>query len=128
MAVGTGDILEGRVTGLTKFGAFVSLPDNKSGMVHISEISADYVREVSDHLSENQIVKVKILSVDNNGRISLSIKQVAPKSANSKTRRDEWQPRRLESNDFEDMMSKFKKDSEEKISRMRKGGENKRGY
>jgi len=127
MTVGAGEILEGRVTGLTKFGAFVSLPGNQSGMVHISEISADYVNEISDHLSENQIVRVKVLGVDRSGRLSLSIKQT-DKFANKSNRLDEWRPRQTANTDFEDMMSKFKQDSEEKISRLKKGGEPKRSH
>ena len=70
-----GAILEGKVTGITKFGAFVSLPGGKSGLVHISEIAYSYVSDVNDHLSEGQDVKVKITDVDaENKRISLSIR------------------------------------------------------
>jgi len=70
-----GSILEGKVTGITKFGAFVSLPDNKSGLVHISEIAYSYVNDVHDHLQEGQQVKVKIIGIDDNNRINLSIKK-----------------------------------------------------
>ena len=70
-----GAILEGKVTGITKFGAFVSLPGSKSGLVHISEIAYSYVSDVNDHLSEGQDVKVKVINIDENNRINLSIKQ-----------------------------------------------------
>lgn len=73
-----GAILEGKVTGITKFGAFVSLPGGKSGLVHISEIAYSYVSDVSDHLSEGQDVKVKVISIDENNRINLSIKRALP--------------------------------------------------
>ena len=73
-----GAILEGKVTGITKFGAFVSLPGGKSGLVHISEIAYSYVNDVSDHLSEGQDVKVKVISIDENNRINLSIKKALP--------------------------------------------------
>ena len=73
-----GAILEGKVTGITKFGAFVSLPGGKSGLVHISEIAYSYVNDVSDHLSEGQDVKVKVISIDENNRINLSIKRALP--------------------------------------------------
>lgn len=73
-----GAILEGKVTGITKFGAFVSLPGNKSGLVHISEIAYSYVSDVADHLAEGQDVKVKVISIDENNRINLSIKQALP--------------------------------------------------
>lgn len=76
-----GAILEGKVTGITKFGAFVSLPGGKSGLVHISEIAYSYVNDVNDHLSEGQEVKVKVISVDENNRINLSIKRVLPPPA-----------------------------------------------
>ena len=70
-----GSVLEGKVTGITKFGAFVSLPEGKSGLVHISEIAYSYVNDVKDHLKEGQEVKVKVIGIDENGRINLSIKK-----------------------------------------------------
>ena len=73
MEFGVGSILEGKVTGITKFGAFVSLPENKSGLVHISEIAYSYVNDVAEHLSVGQEVKVKVIGIDENGRIQLSI-------------------------------------------------------
>lgn len=75
MEFGVGSILEGKVTGLTKFGAFVSLPEGKSGLVHISEIAYSYVNDVKDYLKEGQEVKVKVIGIDENGRINLSIKK-----------------------------------------------------
>ena len=78
MEFGVGSILEGKVTGITKFGAFVSLPEGKSGLVHISEIAYSYVNDVKDHLKEGQEVKVKVIGIDENGRINLSIKKALP--------------------------------------------------
>ncbi len=75
MEFGVGSIQEGKVTGVTKFGAFVSLPGGRSGLVHISEIAYSYVNEVRDHLTEGQEVKVKVISIDDSGRINLSIKK-----------------------------------------------------
>ena len=75
MEFGVGSVLEGKVTGITKFGAFVSLPEGKSGLVHISEIAYTYVNDVKDHLKEGQEVKVKGIGIDENGRINLSIKK-----------------------------------------------------
>lgn len=66
------------MTGITKFGAFVSLPGNRSGLVHISEIAYSYVNDVHDLLSEGQEVKVKVIGIDDNNRINLSIKQALP--------------------------------------------------
>ena len=78
MGIEVGSILDGKVTGITNFGAFVALPGNRSGLVHISEIAYSYVNDVHDHLSEGQEVKVKVIGVDANNRINLSIKQAAP--------------------------------------------------
>ena len=75
MEFGVGSILEGKVTGITKFGAFVALPEGKSGLVHISEIAYTYVNDVKEHLKEGQEVKVKVIGIDENGRINLSIKK-----------------------------------------------------
>ena len=76
MAIEVGSVLDGNVTGITNFGAFVSLPGNRSGLVHISEIADSYVNDVHEHLSEGQ--EVKVIGVDASNRINLSIKQAAP--------------------------------------------------
>lgn len=78
MELEVGAILEGKVTGITKFGAFVSLPGGRSGLVHISEIAYSYVSDVSAFLEVGQEVKVKLISIDDNGRINLSIKKTTP--------------------------------------------------
>ena len=74
MAIEVGSVVEGIVTGITNFGAFVELPEKKVGLVHISEVADVYVKDVHDFLSENQKVKVKVLSIDDKGKIGLSIK------------------------------------------------------
>lgn len=99
MAVEVGSILEGKVTGITDFGAFVDLPDGKSGMVHISEVASTYVNKISDFLEEGQTVKVKVLSVGDNGKISLSIKKAEDNP--NKSDRNERKDRR-ERGDFAD--------------------------
>lgn len=76
MALEIGSIVEGKVTGIMNFGAFVALPGGKSGLVHISEITKDFVKDVHDHLQQGQIVKVKILNIAEDGKINLSIKRV----------------------------------------------------
>ena len=75
MELAVGAILEGKVTGITKFGAFVSLPGGKTGMVHISEIAHAYVSDINEYLSVGQDVKVKVIAVDPAGKINLSIKK-----------------------------------------------------
>lgn len=81
MELEVGAILEGKVTGITKFGAFVSLPGGRSGLVHISEIAYSYVSDVSEFLEVGQDVKVKLISIDESGRINLSIKKTTPPPA-----------------------------------------------
>ena len=118
MNVELGQIVKGTVTGITKFGAFVKLETGKSGMVHISEISNNYISEIKDHLSEGQEVKVKILSVDEKGRISLSIKKALENNAPVKTSPPPPPPPPAPKKtvSFEDMLQKFKQDSDEKFS------------
>ena len=77
MAIEVGMILEGKVSGITKFGAFVDLPDSQTGMVHISEVAHTYINEIGDYVKVGQTVKVKVLAL-NNGKISLSMKQAVP--------------------------------------------------
>ena len=78
MEISVGAILEGTIKSITKFGAFVTLPGGRSGLVHISEIAHSYVENVSDFLSEGQTVKVKVVNIDEAGRINLSIKKAQP--------------------------------------------------
>ena len=80
MAIEVGSVVEGIVTGITNFGAFVELPEKKVGLVHISEVADVYVKDVHDFLSENQKVKVKVLSIDDKGKIGLSIKALEEKN------------------------------------------------
>jgi len=75
MQIEVGAILEGKVTGITKFSAFVELPSNKTGMVHISEIAPVFVNDIHDFVKEDQIVKVKVLSISEDGKIALSMKK-----------------------------------------------------
>ncbi|MBP1930611.1 S1 RNA-binding domain-containing protein [Ammoniphilus resinae] len=73
-----GEILEGKVTAIKEYGAFVGLVSNRSGLVHISQIASEYVKQVEDYLSVGDTVQVKVIDISDDGKISLSIKQVAP--------------------------------------------------
>lgn len=148
MAIEVGMILEGKVSGITKFGAFVDLPDSKTGMVHISEVAPTFINEISDYVKLGQTVKVKVLAL-NDGKISLSMKQALPKEQQQQKKPQrqnrnrqpykpappvtspgdyEWQnSRKCSPSSFEDMMSKFKQTSEDKMSDLKRGGES-RGY
>ena len=78
MQLEVGSIVEGKVTGFTSFGAFVDLDGGKKGMVHISEVATEFVKDIKDHLKVGQQVKVKVIGIDENGRINLSIKKALP--------------------------------------------------
>lgn len=142
-----GAILEGKVTSLTDFGAFVELESGKTGMVHISEVSASYVKNIRDFLQEGQTVKVKVLSIADNGRINLSIKKAQPQADASqkpfspagkpqRSRRSApanvWQgqkPVSTEGQTFEEMMARFKQVSDEKITDLKRSGDSRHsGY
>lgn len=129
MLVEVGKIVEGKVTGITNFGAFVQLSNGQTGLVHISEVAEEYVKDIKTHLSENQVVKVKVISVDNNGKISLSIKKaLGPKPARSvKPEEVDWSKGNSGGLSFEDRLAKFMKDSDEKMHDLKKNFESKRG-
>ncbi|MCL2342968.1 MAG: S1 RNA-binding domain-containing protein [Firmicutes bacterium] len=132
-----GDIVEGKVTGLTKFGAFVSLPEGKSGLVHISEIASSYVAEVSDHLQSGQVVRVKVIGIGPDGKINLSVKRAEeppqaalrpappPRSGyNRQGGRQSGAPAVPAS--FEDKLKQFMQESDQKNSGNKLYTENKR--
>ena len=132
MEFGVGSILEGKVTGITKFGAFVSLPEGKSGLVHISEIAYSYVNDVKDHLKEGQEVKVKVIGIDENGRINLSIKKAMdppPRPAGQGRPGGRpgghsgggfrGKPAPAEPTTFEDRLKQFMASSDSKLSELR---------
>ena len=82
MELTVGAVLEGKVKSITNFGAFIALPDNKTGMVHISEIANAYVNDIRQHLTEGQDVKVMVINLDG-GKVNLSIKRLEPKPQNA---------------------------------------------
>ena len=99
-----GAVLEGKVKSITNFGAFIALPDNKTGMVHISEIANAYVSDIRQHLTEGQDVKVMVINTDG-GKVNLSIKRLEPKPQNTgrpNFRRDggEGRPERREGGNY----------------------------
>ena len=160
MAIEVGGVVEGTVTGSTKFGAFADLGDDKVGLVHISEVADVYVNDVKDFLNEGQKVKVKVLTIDENGKIGLSIKRLQPKkpeqtqpqapraAAAGTGNRFSHAPhaahaphRPMGGGDFhrpagrfssgplsfEDKLSKFLKDSDERLTDLKKKTDSKRG-
>ena len=87
MELTVGAILEGKVKSITNFGAFISLPEGKTGLVHISEVSNTYVSDVRQHLTEGQDVKVMVIGTEN-GKINLSIKRLEPKPQRENNQRN----------------------------------------
>lgn len=140
--VSVGNIVEGKVISIMPFGAFVDLGNKQSGLVHISEISSSYVKDINEHIKKGDVIKVKVIKIDESGRISLSAKQAQePKKSKevkkpvkeAKTVRPvniDWSHNELENLSFEDKLSKFKQDSDEKIQALRRSADSKRsgGY
>ena len=136
MELEVGAVLEGKVTGIMKFGAFVSLPGGKSGLVHISEIAYSYVNEVSDHLQVGQEVKVKVVGIDDSGRINLSIKKTLEPPAQARRGAPAGGNRPAASHaaaqrpapaapSFEDKLKQFMQDSDSRMSGVRQYSEKK---
>ena len=121
MTLMAGNILEGTVVNITNFGAFVEI-EGKTGLVHISEVADSFVKDIREHLNEQDKVKVKVISIDDNGKISLSIKQANVQKKSVKPVEIEWNQEKKKSTpaNFEDIMSKFLKDSEERQQEFKK--------
>ena len=162
MAIEVGNVFEGRVTGVKPFGAFVALPERRVGMVHISEVSNEFVQDIAAVLHDGDTVKVQVINVAPDGKIALSIKRLlpppprqpregrgprpgaprdggrsgAPRGAGRPPRQPRdaaprvWQPKapaRSDNLSFEDMMSRFKSQSEEKMADLDHETNNRRG-
>ena len=129
MELTVGAVLDGKVKSITNFGAFVSLPENQTGLVHISEVANTYVSDIRQHLTEGQDVKVVVLSLDN-GKVNLSIKRLEAKQENRPPRRENT-PRPARSAPtpppapktadqlFEEKLKQFMSESDSKISSIR---------
>ena len=151
MQIEVGTVFDGKVTGIAAFGAFVEMSNGKTGLVHISEVSTEYVNYINEHLKEGQAVKVKVIGTEN-GKISLSIKQVKegksekpekkefrkggkrreskPVDNGAKRPPEEFSFKRNSDMSFDDMLQKFKQDSDEKFQDLKRSNEGKRsgGY
>ncbi len=112
MSIEVGRVVEGKVTGITDFGAFVELDKGKTGLVHISEVAHTYVKDVNQHLKVDDRVKVKVISVGDDGKIGLSIKrlQSPPKKERQQNKKKDLS--------FEDKLSRFFKESDEKFQEL----------
>lgn len=160
MQLEVGKIYEGKVKGITNYGAFVEVENGGTGMVHISEISNSYVNQIRDHLTENQVVKVKVLEIKPEGKVSLSIKKAEAPPPQAQRPRNNYNnnhnnnfserkprtpytpPKKFSSanpppnmwdsrsaqgeQSFEDMLSKYKQHSEERMCDIKKNVDGKR--
>lgn len=137
MLLEVGKTVEGRVSGITPFGAFIDLGEGKTGLVHISEVALEYVKDIKEHLKENEEVTVKVISIDDKGKISLSIKQAILDKKKSEAKKSssrpddiDWSKKDSSSNtppSFEELMNKFKQSSDERMHDIKKGLDSKRG-
>ncbi|ADL11653.1 S1 RNA-binding domain-containing protein [Acetohalobium arabaticum] len=114
MSVEVGSVVEGKVSGITNFGAFVELSGGETGLIHISEIADTYVKDVNDYLEMNEEIEVKVISIDDDGKIGLSLKQLEGEDRKPKM-------------SFEKQMKKFIEESDEKQKQLKKSIESKRG-
>ena len=139
MAIEIGSKVQGKVTGITNFGAFIELPGNLTGLVHISEVADSYVKDVNDHLKVGDQIEVKVLS-EKDGKIALSIKKAIERpegQSSSYSKRPTRQSDRSKDvrskgnfkpkETFEDKMALFLKNSEENLSTLKRSAESKRG-
>ena len=134
MSLEIGSIVEGKVVRVMPFGAFVSFDGNKSGMVHISEITSEYIKDINDYIKTGDLVKVKIIGIDPAGKISLSIKKALEMGREKKTPAQktirpadiDWFSKPDEDLSFEDKLSRFKKDSDERMLALKRSNDSKR--
>ncbi|MFD0942534.1 S1 domain-containing RNA-binding protein [Savagea faecisuis] len=132
MSIEVGNKLQGKVTGITNFGAFVELPGGSTGLVHISEVADSYVKDINDHLKVGEEVEVKVMNVGSDGKIGLSIRKAKPESERpqrpQRPRHNNRQSQPVErAENFEQKMARFMKDSEERLSTLKRATESKRG-
>ena len=134
MDLSVGQIVEGKITGITAFGVFIGFGDGKSGLVHISEVARYYVNDINDFVKVGDQVKAKVLNIAEDGKISLSMKRaLEPEKKELKERREKrpveapkpdnsfvWTPKKSESASFEEMMNRFKQTSDEKFSDLKR--------
>ncbi|WP_208560552.1 S1 domain-containing RNA-binding protein [Marinilactibacillus kalidii] len=140
MSIEVGSKVEGKVTGIANFGAFIDLGEKKTGLVHISEVSDSYVENINEVLEVGQTVLVKVLSIADDGKIGLSIRKAQEKPAEEAPKRKAPQrpkpsnhSNKRSSNaapkkeDFDSLMNSFLKDSEDRLTTLKRSTENKRG-
>jgi len=135
MSIEVGSKLQGKVTGITNFGAFVEIGEKKTGLVHISEVADNYVKDINDHLKVGDEVTVKVINVEKDGKIGLSIKKAIdrperperPERSERPQRQQRPRAPRERIDNFESKMNRFLKDSEDRLASLKKHTESRRG-
>jgi len=135
MSIEVGSKVEGKVTGITNFGAFVELPGGSTGLVHISEVADNYVKDINDHLKVGDLVEVKVMNVEADGKIGLSIRKAKPQAERperpqrprNNNRSNDRNNNRPQKEDFESKVARFLKDSDERLTTLKRATESKRG-
>ncbi|WP_172373658.1 S1 domain-containing RNA-binding protein [Sporosarcina jiandibaonis] len=136
MSIEVDSKLQGKVTGITNFGAFVELPNGSTGLVHISEVADSYVKDINEHFKVGDMVEVKVMNVGADGKIGLSIRRAKPESERPQRPQRPRQggrpggggrPSAVRPENFEQKMARFMKDSEERLSTLKRATESKRG-
>ena len=137
MSIEVDSKLQGKVTGITNFGAFVELPNGSTGLVHISEVADSYVKDINEHFKVGDMVEVKVMNVGADGKIGLSIRRAKPESERpqrpQRPRQGGGRPgggrpsAAVRPENFEQKMARFMKDSEERLSTLKRATESKRG-
>ena len=138
MAAEVGSVVKGKVIRIMPFGAFVQMEDGSMGLVHISEVAANYVSDINEHLKIGDSVKVMVVKIEDDGKVSLSIKRVAREEKKAEPKKKErirpadidWSKKSDENLSFEDKLSKFKLISDENMADLKRSNESKRsgGY
>lgn len=142
MSIEVGQVVPGKVVSIKPFGAFVDLGDNQSGMIHISEVADEYVKDIKDYMAIGDEIHVKVIKILDDGKINLSLKTLAGDNASRPVKQapgPEARPQQAKSSpsqaakksplseDFDKMMSQFLKDSEERLTSLKRSTEGKRG-
>lgn len=131
MPLDIGSVVEGKVTGIANFGAFIELPEKQVGLVHISQVSDNYVTNINEHLKVGDVVKVKVMGISKGDKYDLSIKQVGKEGQShpipmSRPRRSD-RSERPAFGTFEDKINQFLKQSDERLLDLKKNIEGKQG-
>lgn len=139
MSIEVGAKISGKISGITNFGAFIDLGEGKTGLVHISEVSNNYIKDINEVLKVGETVDVKVMSVGTDGKIGLSIRRAsgeeiperAPKKEYVRPQRKEYKkpvtPAAPKKNDFDSLMTSFLKDSDDRLTSLKRNTEGKRG-